>query len=58
MKKVIYSIIILCLFISVQTLKAQNLDQTLSELADRIVYLNKGTIHKEHTTPIDKRDVS
>lgn len=32
--------------------------KTLSELADRIVYLNKGTIHKEHTTPIDKRDVS
>jgi hypothetical protein len=34
MKKIIYSVIILCLFISVQNLKAQNLDQSLSELAD------------------------
>jgi hypothetical protein len=34
MKKIIYSVIILCLFISVQNLKAQNLDQTLNQLAD------------------------
>ena len=34
MKKIIYSVIILGLFISVQSLKAQNLDQTLNQLAD------------------------
>ena len=34
MKKIIYSVIVLCLFISVQNLKAQTLDQTVSELAD------------------------
>jgi len=34
MKKLIFSIIILGLFISVQNLKAQNLDQTLNQLAD------------------------
>jgi len=33
MKKVIYSVIILCLFISVQNLKAQDLNDKLSELA-------------------------
>jgi len=34
MKKVIYIVIIFGLFMSVQTLKAQSLDETLSELAD------------------------
>jgi hypothetical protein len=34
MKKIIYSVVLLGLFLSVQNLKAQNLNQTLNQLAD------------------------